>query len=282
MSIKIDGKNIAKSIITDTDLSDVLANYATSEALNAKADVSTTYTKTETDTLLDAKVDTSDTTVTKQGNTFNGSSQLLQLGSDGKMPTVDGSSLTNVKSALQLGTCSTASATTEKAVTLSGFALVSGATIQVTFSNANTASVPTLNVNSTGAKAIYSEDGIITSATNPAYFPAGSTVEFTYNGTDWVFKNRIVTSYVNGTSWYKIWSDGWIEQGGTFENLNTQTSTITLLKSYTNTNYNVQITPRVAYPAYAGFKYDGNTTISSFEVYTSTTYVGGYWAARGY
>src|SRR5574344_1452217 len=125
----------------------------------------------------------------------------------------DDENLKNLKNITQIGTCSTASATAEKAVTLSGFVLATGATIQVTFTNANSANVPTLNVNSTGAKAIYNEAGTAVSATNPAYFPAGSTVEFTYNGTNWIFKKRVIENYVNGTSWYRVHSDGWIEQG---------------------------------------------------------------------
>lgn len=37
-------------------------------------------------------------TVTTQGNTFNGASQLVQMGSDGKLPAIDGSKLTNLPS----------------------------------------------------------------------------------------------------------------------------------------------------------------------------------------
>src|SRR5574344_1845797 len=131
---------------------------------------------------------------------------------------VDNENLKNLKNITQIGTCSTASATAEKAVTLSGFVLATGATIQVTFTNANTATTPTLNVNGTGAKAIYNEAGTAVSATNPAYFPAGSTVEFIYDGTNWVFKKRVIENYVNGTSWYRVHSDGWIEQGLYFGN----------------------------------------------------------------
>lgn len=124
----------------------------------------------------------------------------------------------------------------EKNVTLDGFSLITGATIQVTFTNANTSATPTLNVNATGAKAIYNEAGTAVSATNPAYFPAGSTVEFTYNGTNWVFKKRVTENYVNGASWYRVWSDGWIEQGGKTPVESIDTS-ITFLKSFLNSNY---------------------------------------------
>ena len=36
-------------------------------------------------------------TVTKQGNTFNGASELVQLDADSKLPAVDGSNLTNLE-----------------------------------------------------------------------------------------------------------------------------------------------------------------------------------------
>lgn len=64
--------------------------------LATKANVLTTYTKNETDTMLAAKINTSDTAVTKQGNTFNGANQLIKLDSSGKIPQVDGSALINL------------------------------------------------------------------------------------------------------------------------------------------------------------------------------------------
>lgn len=44
---------------------------------------------------------------------------------------------------------------------------------------------------------------------------------------------HIVETYQNGTSWYRVYSDGWIEQGGK----STTGNTVTLLKSYSNSNY---------------------------------------------
>lgn len=113
MSIRKGNNIIAKSVLSGSELVSVLIDYATNTALASglsskvnntdlttflaeKADVSTTYTKTQTDNLLSAKVDTSDSTVTKQGNTFNGASQLVQLTSTGKLPTIDGSLLTGL------------------------------------------------------------------------------------------------------------------------------------------------------------------------------------------
>lgn len=45
-----------------------------------------------------------------------------------------------------------------------------------------------------------------------------------------------VESYQNGTSWYRVYSDGWCEQGGV---ANAGTSSVTFLKPFTNTNYYV-------------------------------------------
>ena len=52
------------------------------------------------------------------------------------------------------GVCGTAASTVAKTVEMTGFTLITGATIFVKFTNANSAANPTLNVNSTGAKAL--------------------------------------------------------------------------------------------------------------------------------
>lgn len=57
--------------------------------------------------------------------------------------------------AARYGTCTTASATAAKGAALDNFVLSVGAVIGVSFTYQNTASSPMLNVNGTGAKAIY-------------------------------------------------------------------------------------------------------------------------------
>lgn len=79
------------------------------------------------------------------------------------------------------GTCSTAAATVEKTVACSGFKLKTGADIIVKFTVTNTATNPTLNVNSTGAKAIYYRGAAISAS----YLAANRTYEFAYNGTQY-------------------------------------------------------------------------------------------------
>ena len=47
------------------------------------------------------------------------------------------------------------------------------------------------------------------------------------------------TTYVNGTSWYRIWSDDYCEQGG----LGSPNVNVTLLKGYLDTKYAILVTP---------------------------------------
>lgn len=76
------------------------------------------------------------------------------------------------------GTCSTAEATTEKAVTLSSYTLATGGFVAVKFTNAVPANA-TMNINSKGAKAIYYKGSAITANV----IKAGDTATFVYNGT---------------------------------------------------------------------------------------------------
>lgn len=58
-------------------------------------------------------------------------------------------------------------------------------------------------------------------------------------------KPYVTESYVNGTSWYRVWSDGWIEQGGVAESNGQHVNTsVSLLKGFANTNYNIVVTQR--------------------------------------
>lgn len=49
-------------------------------------------------------------------------------------------------------------------------------------------------------------------------------------------KGILETSYVNGTSWYRVYSDGWCEQGGVVP---TSTTQVNYLKPFINTNYSI-------------------------------------------
>lgn len=56
-----------------------------------------------------------------------------------------------------------------------------------------------------------------------------------------VSKGILTESYVNGTSWYRVYSDGWCEQGGkTGTRSGDGYLDVTFLKPFSNTNYSVQ------------------------------------------
>lgn len=53
----------------------------------------------------------------------------------------------------------------------------------------------------------------------------------------------IVETYSSGTNWYRVWSDGWIEQGGKTPSVGNDISiTVTLNKAFSNTNYYINLT----------------------------------------
>ena len=85
--------------------------------------------------------------------------------------------------------CSTGASTTAKVATITpsvtGWALYTGASINVKFTNSNTASAPTLNVNSTGAKRIYAYTGTSALTEEEYKWKAGDTITFFYDGSYW-------------------------------------------------------------------------------------------------
>ncbi len=82
-------------------------------------------------------------------------------------------------STVPFGTCSTAAGTAAKTVDARGFVLAVGQMIIVKFTVTNTAGSPTLNVNGTGAKAIYYRGAAVTAGA----LAANRTYNFVYNGT---------------------------------------------------------------------------------------------------
>ena len=117
------------------------------------------------------------------------------MGYVGKV-TADGT--THLVGSTLYGTCSTAAATVAKVVTCSDFTtLITGVTIHVKFTETNTATNPTLNVNSTGAKAIKMYGTTAVGAnTNSAWY-AGAIVSFTYDGTNWLMNDHRTNTDTN-------------------------------------------------------------------------------------
>ena len=81
-------------------------------------------------------------------------------------------------------TCSTAAGTAAKVAACDKYQRYTGSMVTVTFSTANTATTPTLNVNSTGAATIKGYTGA--ALTEAEYkWAAGATITFTFDGTYW-------------------------------------------------------------------------------------------------
>ena len=75
----------------------------------------------------------------------------------GTIAKVTAGGATHLIASTAYGTCATEAATVAKVATIQdsqAFTLVTGVTIHIKFTYSNTAADPTLNVNSTGAKAI--------------------------------------------------------------------------------------------------------------------------------
>lgn len=95
------------------------------------------------------------------------------------------------------GTCATAAGTAEKAVVLADYDIstpLTGMTIHVKFDNTNTASAPTLNINSKGAKTIKAYGTTAPGTSTDTGWKAGEVVSFTYDGTYWQMNDYIPNS----------------------------------------------------------------------------------------
>lgn len=92
-------KKIDTSLNADGTLKDGTLDFNIDTLLNDNWD--------KIDTAIAEKLSSTDTTVTKKGNSFNGASQLVLLDADGKLPAIDGGNLTNIGGALKLNALGT-------------------------------------------------------------------------------------------------------------------------------------------------------------------------------
>lgn len=110
--------------------------------------------------------------------------------------------------------CATGASVSVKTVNISNFNLITGSQVRVKFNNTNTATAPTLNVGSTGAKRMSYKGSLITNANFS--FSTAKIYTFTYDGTYWVLegdwdeapKTSILTCEFMGEVGDVIWSDG--------------------------------------------------------------------------
>lgn len=87
-------------------------------------------------------------------------------------------------------TSSTSAETAAKTASLSDFVLSTGAAVKVKFTYGNTATTPSLNINSTGAKYIKQYGTTAAGTTPETSWCNGEIVEFVYDGTNWIINGR--------------------------------------------------------------------------------------------
>jgi hypothetical protein len=125
---------------------------------------------------------------TDTGELYIGTSsgnKLVTAGTATKLATaraIDGVNFDGSAAITHYGTCPTIAGTAAKTVALTGFTLVTSARVTVQFTVTNTAANPTLNVNSTGAKAIYYNGAPIPKEA----LGANIIRDFIYDGANWV------------------------------------------------------------------------------------------------
>lgn len=94
----------------------------------------------------------------------------------------------------------------------------------------------------------------------------------------------VVETYQNGESWYRVWSDGWCEQGGQVSTTKEQDVTITFLKVYNNVDYTVMRTNVNVSAGNTSYRQEGisSKTSSSFVFHVPALTVVTMWEAKGY
>lgn len=75
----------------------------------------------------------------------------------------------------------------------------------------------------------------------------------------------ITKTWHSGTSWYRVWSDGFIEQGGSYTSSDSSAFTITLNKPMTTTYYHCDVTGGYNASTERGWGFAYDKTLSNFK-----------------
>lgn len=168
--------------------------YATSEGVENEINSAITQASGEIASTVEQNV------MNSVGDTFATKTELTQTEQDLTLTI-------NQSVANGYATCSTAAGTAAKAATCgnSNFALKQGFNLAVKFTRANTANNPTLNVNGTGAKAIWLGGSSLTAKDS---WEAGDTVLFVYDGTRWLLADPALKIAKTVEAYFKADSTG--------------------------------------------------------------------------
>ena len=189
---KVSGKRLSTNDLTNELKAKYDVAYEHSQEAhapsNAERNVIVGIQKNGTDLTVDTTTRKVNITVpTKLSEMTNDSGFITSSGTSKKTKQletarkVDGVNFDGTTDISHYAECSTAAATVAKTVSVTGFNLVTGACVKVKFTVTNTAANPTLNVSSTGAKAIMYRG----TAISASILSANRVYEFVYDGTDW-------------------------------------------------------------------------------------------------
>ena len=96
----------------------------------------------------------------------------------------------------------------------------------------------------------------------------------------------IIETYVNGDSWYRVWSDGWCEQGGAWgSNVSGWSeASVIFLKPFSNTNYQLFVQGNWSDAASSSCKVTARSTTGFTGTYANNLYsvMPSWWYACGY
>lgn len=181
---------------------------------------------------------------------FNTANKLVRLDSDGKLPAIDGSNLTNLPSG---GSTPTNMVTTDTNQTITGLKTFGGTDLSkillegsksVIGFRQNSDSLPTTLIggffDSNGKKSIsIGSTDHETLSLNAKSVQDGSGNKFLTSGNVTAY---VTEEFVDGTEGYRVWSNGRCEQWGRYSlNSSTGEQHLTFLKEYKDTNYLVLI-----------------------------------------
>lgn len=169
--------SVANNLSNNYSTTAQMASAINQSATNITTSVSQTYA-TQT------SLNTTNTNVTNAANAASAAQTTANTANSTANTANTTANTANNKATYAYGICVTLAETAAKFVTLDNFLLFTGATVSVKFTYTNSVANPTLNVNSTGAKAIYANGSAMT-ADSPYNWMPLSTQSFVYNGTQW-------------------------------------------------------------------------------------------------
>lgn len=148
--------------------------------------------------------------------------------------------------------------------------------------NGNTITLNVL-VGSDGHRIVLEENGESTSL-DTIYNETGNAWYYLLDKTNQQFKlprgkkRRIIDTYSVGDNWYRVWSDGWCEQGGY---ITSSVITVTFKKPFINTSYSVSLTD-VAYANNGSEKTTVTNRQTTGMLLSSQAQTGCWWKCSGY